>query len=196
MVRRAAGLLVVLLALSACNLRHGSIENGRYAAPGRLFEVRVPPLGPGGHVDDFFAAEGFMVAFNDDGGQLYRIDGAPAASAGFGPGVDRRRALEAAFARLSFRAIQSASRSAIYSRQEWDADLHGGSVLYKVILPGNSAARGDKAMRAVVVYVAGDRFVQVSAQRNLPSGAQSPGEWDELRRSVRDFAASIDFEPR
>ena len=195
----------LLVSLAACQgSRHGSSTDGTYVAPGGIFSVPIPDLAFGTRTDDHFVQDAFTVAFSDDLGSLFRLDGIAVGAAGFPETDDREKALVGFFERLSLPGFQQASPSAAAARVQYFPELLGGALLYRVTIPGGSTLQVEEnggpprrldSTRAVLVFCQSGKVVQVSTQAVDLPGSLRPSEeaWQAASASALQFAESIRF---
>lgn len=205
-MRRGLALSFALAALLACqSSRHGANVDGTYVAPDGLFSVPLPERIAGERTDEYFVKDAFTVAFSDDFGTLFRIDGVSVAVAGFREAEEREKALATFFDAASMAAFKQASPAAAAAREDYLADVFGGALLYKVNLPGGSTLQVEEnggpphrmdSTRAVILFVQAGNVVQVSTQAlELPGSARTTEDaWQAAKASALQFAKSIRFQ--
>lgn len=204
-MRCRLALAFILAALSACQSSpHGVSADGTYVAPDGMFSVPLPQRIAGERTDEFFVKEAFTVAFSDDFGSLFRIDGVSVSLAEFRQTDDREKALAAFFDSASLSAFKQASPSAAAAREQYLPEVFGGALLYRVEIPGGSTLQIEEnggpphrmdSTRAVLLFVQAGKVVQVSTQAvELPGSLRTTEEaWQAARDSALRFAKSIRF---
>jgi hypothetical protein len=184
----------------------GTLEQGRYRAPGRRFSIAVPPLfQPGSQASDGFEGDAFSVLFRDNLGQLFVVEELPR-------GEDSLR--ETLGARLE--DLRARHGAAVLAREEEVRLKHENGLFAVVEVPAGSGYRvldassrsqGGQRVAGLLGYLLFDRppnryvlRAQESLLLDIGSGLGSGDppstreRWKALRDGLDELAATMRFD--